>query len=227
MIAIVKYLLILPSPLKIPCSWSKGMRGVLQVPGPAGSPLQGFRTGGRAGLGEGAEACASPACIHLGKGVLDKSYQELVVAEMKVRGDFIHPSFSSLLVEGCSPGCHFFRVQLSEDPKWPWGMSFWKRYFKNWWWSFYSLSLNNVRVCCRKWYFGRRKVHGLSRFYLYFLHTTSQTCVWYFKLYYLPLLICLCCLTEFSWCLLASLHVSKNTNFRATRFSEKKGVKRK
>lgn len=55
--------------------------------------------------------------------------------------------------------------------------------------------------------------------YLCFLHTTSQTCVWYFKLYYLPLLICLHCL---SWCLLASLHVSKNTNFRATRFNEKR-----
>lgn len=58
--------------------------------------------------------------------------------------------------------------------------------------------------------------------YLYFLHTTSQTCVWYFKVYYLPLLICLHCLVEFSWCLLASLHVSKNTNFRATRFNEKR-----
>lgn len=46
--------------------------------------------------------------------------------------------------------------------------------------------------------------------------------LWYFKLYYLPLLICLCCLTEFSWCLLASLHVSRNTNFRATKFNEKR-----
>lgn len=58
--------------------------------------------------------------------------------------------------------------------------------------------------------------------YLYFLHTTSQTCVWYFKVYYLPLLICLHCLAELSWCLLASLHVSKNTNFRATTFNEKR-----
>lgn len=58
--------------------------------------------------------------------------------------------------------------------------------------------------------------------YLCFLHTTSRTCVWYFKLGYLPVLICLCCLSEFSWCLLASSHVSKNTNFRATGFNQKK-----
>lgn len=56
------------------------------MPGRAGAP---FRAGGRAGLWEGAEgqppsreACASPVCLHLGKGVLVKSYQELVVAEV-------------------------------------------------------------------------------------------------------------------------------------------------
>lgn len=78
------------------------------------------------------EACAPPAHLHLwerGVGlVIPRVSGCWSVLEMKVCGDFIHPGFSSVLVEGCFPGCHFFRVQLSEDPKWPWGMSFWKRH---------------------------------------------------------------------------------------------------
>lgn len=83
---------------------------------------------GRAGLQEGAvgqpparEACASPARLRLwerGVGYVTPRVGGCrSVLEMKVRGDFIHPGFSSVLMEGCSTGCHFFRVQLSEDPK--------------------------------------------------------------------------------------------------------------
>lgn len=46
--------------------------------------------------------------------------------------------------------------------------------------------------------------------------------MWYFKLYYLPVLTCLRCLSKFSWCLLASSRVSKNTNLRATGFKQNK-----
>lgn len=52
--------------------------------------------------------------------------------------------------------------------------------------------------------------------------TTSLFCVWYFKLDYLPVLICLSCLDKLSWCLLASLHVAKNTSLRATGFNQNK-----